>query len=59
MSAIDQKPQFLGYALIQDDLHAARDGSEGDSALFATKSNTACTTFTTLLENKIVRLVEK
>jgi hypothetical protein len=43
MSAIDQKPQFLGYALIQDDLHAARDGSEGDSALFATKSNTACT----------------
>jgi hypothetical protein len=34
---------FCGVAFIQDDLYAARDGSEGGSALLAAKSNTART----------------
>lgn len=43
MAVINQQPQFLRRTLVEDDLHAARGGSTGDSALLAAKSSTACT----------------
>ena len=41
--AVDEKPELLGHALVQNNPHAARDGSAGGTALLATKSRTACT----------------
>ena len=43
MTIINRQAQFLGRAFIQNDLHAAREGCRGGTALFAAKSNTACT----------------
>lgn len=41
--AVDEKAQLLRCTLVQNDLHAARDGSAGGTALLAAKSSTACT----------------
>jgi hypothetical protein len=43
VAGVDQEPQFLGRTLIQDNLHAARVGSAGETALLAAKSRTAWT----------------
>lgn len=37
MGAVDEETKFLGRAFVEEDFHAAREGS----ALFAAKSNTA------------------
>ncbi len=41
MAALDQQPQFLRNALVEDNFHPARNWSSGACVLMAAKSSTA------------------